>query len=259
MASDGTSCSSDGASREAVAALSKQLGIEIGAVERIFHAGMCHAETALKRRRIGEHTNSKEGPISSESKEAAAQTKFSEGISFEQLRLELADFARQRDWDQFHSPRNLALALVGEVGELCECFQWKGEVAEGLPGWSEKHRTAVRQEIADVLLYLIRLSHKCHVDLPAAALDKLAVNAAKYPAALVRGSSRKYTEYTVEGGSTSDAHQDACQRTHDECGSACCTVRHVMPDGRQCWLPLAAISASKAARSLLSNSVSAAN
>ncbi|CAE6924359.1 Dctpp1 [Symbiodinium natans] len=183
MASEGTTCNGetrDGASREAVAALSKQLGIERGVVERIFHAGMCHAETALKRRRIGGSTNAAtDGATTSTesaSKEAAARTIFSEDISLEQLRRELADFARERDWDQFHSPRNLALALVGEVGELCECFQWKGEVAEGLPGWSEKHRTAVRQEIADVFLYLIRLSHKCHVDLPAAALDKLAVN-----------------------------------------------------------------------------------
>mmetsp|Transcript_698 Transcript_698/g.1857 ORF Transcript_698/g.1857 Transcript_698/m.1857 type:complete len:171 (-) Transcript_698:39-551(-) len=140
----------------------------------------------------------------SDDQKAPSGAKFSEGISFEQLRTELADFAKERDWDQFHSPRNLALALVGEVGELCECFQWKGEVEEGLPGWSDKHRTAIRQEIADVLLYLIRLSHKCHVDLPAAALDKLAVNAAKYPAALVRGSSRKYTEYAVTGASQSD-------------------------------------------------------
>ncbi|CAJ1408732.1 unnamed protein product [Effrenium voratum] len=116
----------------------------------------------------------------------------SRGISFEQLRRELAEFAKERDWDQFHSPRNLALALVGEVGELCECFQWKGEVAEGLPGWSDKHKTALQQEMADVLLYLIRLSHKCHIDLPKVALNKLAVNAAKYPASLVRGSSRTH-------------------------------------------------------------------
>ncbi|CAK9103573.1 unnamed protein product [Durusdinium trenchii] len=148
-----------------------------------------------KRRRVGE--NLSEASRSKGAEEETSGIKFSEGISFEQLRQELAEFAKERDWDQFHQPRNLALALVGEVGELCECFQWKGEVEEGLPGWSDKHRTAVRQEIADVLLYLIRLSHKCHIDLPKAALDKLAVNAAKYPAGLVRGSSRKYTEYTV--------------------------------------------------------------
>jgi len=190
MASNGESDSS----AEVIAALTKQLGVDAAVVERIFRAGVCHGETMSKRRRVGEH------PDSSRPKEQGSEVTpgmFSEGISLEQLRRELAEFAKERDWDQFHAPRNLALALVGEVGELCECFQWKGEVEEGLPGWSDKHRTALRQEIADVFLYLIRLSHKCHIDLPKAALDKLAVNAAKYPAGLVRGSSRKCTEYTM--------------------------------------------------------------
>jgi len=97
--------------------------------------------------------------------------------------------------DQFHTPRNLALALVGEVGELCECFQWKGEVAEGLPGFSAKERAHVGQELSDVLLYLLRLADKCAVDLPAVCLDKISLNALKYPSKMVRGSSKKYSEY----------------------------------------------------------------
>ena len=113
------------------------------------------------------------------------------------LRDELRRFAAERDWDQFHTPRNLALALTGEVGELCECFQWKGDAAcePGLPEWEESKRDHLGDELSDCLLYLVRLADKCGVDLPAAAARKLARNAAKYPAALVRGSARKYTEY----------------------------------------------------------------
>eukprot|EP00931_Biecheleriopsis_adriatica_P105751 TRINITY_DN80287_c0_g1_i1.p2 TRINITY_DN80287_c0_g1~~TRINITY_DN80287_c0_g1_i1.p2 ORF type:complete len:212 (+),score=53.01 TRINITY_DN80287_c0_g1_i1:28-663(+) len=198
MASSAATCGDDNAIAEVIAALAKQLSLEIPVVERIFQAGISHAEIANKRRRIDDaHTSSTRSSNGTDA--AAAEFKFTEGISFEQMRLDLAEFAKDRDWDQFHSPRNLALAMVGEVGELCECFQWKGDsqVTEGLPGWSEKHRTALRQEISDVLLYLVRLSHKCHVDLPKAAMDKLAVNAAKYPASLVRGSSKKYSEYKV--------------------------------------------------------------
>ncbi|CAE8666612.1 unnamed protein product [Polarella glacialis] len=203
----------DGSTKEVVAALAKQLGLDIAVVERIFHAGVTHAEFGHKRRRIcsSNGTPATEAKGSASAPEAASATatgsvtegeqasaadfSFTRGLTLEDLRLELAEFAKARDWDQFHSPRNLAFAMVGEVGELCECFQWKGEVPEGLPGWKDKERTHLAQEIADVFLYLIRLSHKCHVDLPTAALDKLALNAAKYPASLVRGSSRKYTEF----------------------------------------------------------------
>ena len=65
-------------------------------------------------------------------------------LDVEALRLRIAAFAKERDWDQFHTPRNILLALVGEVGELAECFQWKGEVARGLPAFSEPERTHVR-------------------------------------------------------------------------------------------------------------------
>ncbi|KAK9794658.1 hypothetical protein WJX73_000708 [Symbiochloris irregularis] len=107
-------------------------------------------------------------------------------------------FSKERDWDQFHSPRNLVLALVGEVGELAEVFQWKGDAAagKGLPGFSSRERHAVNEELADVLLYLIRLSDICGCDLASAALAKLDQNARKYPASQVRGSSAKYDTYT---------------------------------------------------------------
>eukprot|EP00438_Fugacium_kawagutii_P014656 Skav226498 [mRNA] locus=scaffold4305:60102:64804:+ [translate_table: standard] len=122
MASNGESDSSS----EVIAALTKQLGVDAALVERIFRAGVCHAETMSKRRRVSEHPDSRPQKIQ-KSEDSEVTSMFSEGISLEQLRRELAEFAKERDWDQFHAPRNLALALVGEVGELCECFQWKGE------------------------------------------------------------------------------------------------------------------------------------
>ena len=76
---------------------------------------------------------------------------------------------------QFHTPRNILLAMVGEVGELCECFQWRGDAGAeaGLPGWEEKKRDALGDEMADVLLYLVRLADKCAVDLPGATRRKV--------------------------------------------------------------------------------------
>jgi dCTP diphosphatase len=123
---------------------------------------------------------------------------FSTEPNLEQLRSAQAAFASERDWCQFHTPRNLVLALVGEVGELAECFQWRGEVQPGLPGWSDSDKQHLGEELSDVLLYLLRLSDVCGVDLPVACAAKMARNAAKYPAHLARGSARKYTEYQQE-------------------------------------------------------------
>ena len=113
--------------------------------------------------------------------------------TLEELRHALRQFAAERDWDQFHSPKNLAMALAVEAAELLEHFQWlkQGTASELLPG----QHGQVREELADVLLYLVRLADKLGVDLMEAARDKLEVNARKYPAEQVRGSSRKYTEY----------------------------------------------------------------
>ncbi|XP_059630041.1 uncharacterized protein LOC132273016 [Cornus florida] len=116
------------------------------------------------------------------------------GVTLDDLKLKMADFARERDWDQFHSPRNLLLALVGEVGELSEIFQWKGEVPRGLPGWEEEEKQHLGEELSDVLLYLIRLSDICGVDLGKAALRKLGLNAIKYPVGVCKGSSKKHTQ-----------------------------------------------------------------
>ncbi|KAF3631437.1 dCTP pyrophosphatase 1 [Capsicum baccatum] len=114
-------------------------------------------------------------------------------VSIEELQKKMADFAKERDWDQFHTPRNLLLALVGEVGELSEIFQWKGEVPRGLPDWEEKEKQHLGEELSDVLLYLVRLSDICGIDLGNAALRKLELNAIKYPVSLCKGSSKKLT------------------------------------------------------------------
>jgi NTP pyrophosphatase (non-canonical NTP hydrolase) len=112
--------------------------------------------------------------------------------TLEQLAARLADFARERDWDQFHSPKNLAMALAGEAGELLEHFQWLTE--EQSRALTPNVKDAVALEMADVLLYLVRLADRLDVDLSAAAARKIELNARKYPVEQFRGSSRKYTE-----------------------------------------------------------------
>jgi dCTP diphosphatase len=108
------------------------------------------------------------------------------------LRTALRQFAADRDWDQYHSPKNLAIAVSVEAGELLELFQWLSDA--GSHSLSPDHAAKVREEMADVLLYLIRLADRLNVDLIVAARDKLALNAKKYPVDKARGSSRKYTE-----------------------------------------------------------------
>ena len=108
------------------------------------------------------------------------------------LRDRLRAFAAERDWDQFHSPKNLAAALSVEAAELLEHFQWlKDDRSADL---DDAKRAAVAEEIADVLLYLVRLADKLDIDVADAADRKIAANAAKYPADKARGSMRKYTE-----------------------------------------------------------------
>ncbi len=111
---------------------------------------------------------------------------------FESLRDQLRDFATARDWDQFHSPKNLAMALAGEAGELLENFQWLTEEQSRHP--PPEVLAAASEEIADVLLYLVRLSDKLGIDPLEAANRKMVANARKYPVEKARGTARKYTE-----------------------------------------------------------------
>ena len=110
--------------------------------------------------------------------------------SLDNIRKRLAAFVAERDWDQFHNPKNLAMALVGEVGELVEHFQWlTPEQSADLP---RETRDEVRLEIADVLLLLLRLCDKLDIDPIAAAAKKLELNASKYPVEKSRGRATKY-------------------------------------------------------------------
>jgi dCTP diphosphatase len=110
---------------------------------------------------------------------------------FEDIRREVAEFANERDWEQFHSPRNLLLALVGEVGEAAEVLRWQGDAQPAVPlekaeDWAD--------ELADVLTLLVRLADRSGVDLTAAFACKLEKARKKYPIDKFKGSNRKYTE-----------------------------------------------------------------
>lgn len=123
----------------------------------------------------------------------SAEVALSSPDPLDALRLQLAEFARERDWDQFHAPKNLAMALSVEVAELLEHFQWL--TPEQSYSLDSKKRTEVEEELADVLLYLVRLADKLDVDLWSAADRKILINKARYPANRVRGKSLKYSEY----------------------------------------------------------------
>ena len=111
----------------------------------------------------------------------------------DEIKEKLRQFALARDWDQFHSPKNLSMALAGEVGELLELFQWLTE--EQSKNLTREQRKAVEEEVADVFLYLLRLADRLGVDLLEAAKNKITINEQKYPVDKVKGSSKKYTEY----------------------------------------------------------------
>ncbi len=113
--------------------------------------------------------------------------------SIDDLAARLRAFAAERDWDQFHTPKNLAMAMAVEASEVLEHFQWLSESASA--DLSPDKHAAVEAELADVFLYLVRLADRLGVDLVAAAGRKIVENAAKYPVALAKGSAKKYTEF----------------------------------------------------------------
>ena len=113
--------------------------------------------------------------------------------NLDNLTLRLREFADKRDWEQFHSPKNLSMALIAEAAELIEHFQWlTQEESANLPADKLKE---VEQELADILNYVIRISDKLGIDLIEAANRKIDINAEKYPVDAVKGSSKKYSEY----------------------------------------------------------------
>ena len=113
-------------------------------------------------------------------------------MTIETLRLQLRDFASARDWEQFHSPKNLAMALSVEVAELVETFQWlTEEQSRHLP---PEALARAKEEVADVLLYLVRIADQLGIDPVVAAQEKIIANERKYPADKARGTAKKYTE-----------------------------------------------------------------
>ena len=122
-----------------------------------------------------------------------------------QLRGLVRQFVDERDWDQFHTPKNLAAALSVEAAELLEHFQW---LRDGrLEELGRDKLVQVRHEMADVLVYLVRLADKLDVDLCAAVQEKMVLNRAKYPAELVRGDARKYDEYKQDASGQDESRR----------------------------------------------------
>lgn len=124
-------------------------------------------------------------------------------MTIESLKTQLRDFAQDRDWEQFHTPKNLVMALSGEAGELTALFQWLKD--DQVDDWLDDsaNRTAVEQEVADIFGYLLRLVDVLGIDLEAALLDKMTINGQKYPIALAKGNALKYTAFAADD--TADA------------------------------------------------------
>lgn len=113
--------------------------------------------------------------------------------SVEDLRQRLAEFAQVRDWDQFHSPKNLSMALIAETAELVEHFQWLSE--HDSHNLSKEKQQEVAMELADIFIFLIRIADKLDVDLVDAAWEKITLNESRYPVDKVKGSARRANEY----------------------------------------------------------------
>ena len=111
----------------------------------------------------------------------------------EVLKEQLEKFAKERDWNQFHTPKNLAMALSVEVAEIVEIFQWL--TTEESVSFSDDKLAHLEEEIGDVMNYLVSLAAKFGIDPIEAAKKKIRINEKKYPAEMVRGKAEKYTEY----------------------------------------------------------------
>ncbi len=115
-------------------------------------------------------------------------------MNLDQIRQRLASFAQARNWDQFHSPKNLSMALAAEAAELLEIFQWLTDEQSKEIVHNEKEMVQIRQEIADVMIYLVRLSDKLGVDIEKAVMEKIELNEKKYPVHLSKDSATKYNK-----------------------------------------------------------------
>ncbi len=116
----------------------------------------------------------------------------SESVSLNTIKQLLRDFTKARDWDQFHSPKNLSMALSVEVAEILEHFQWLTEKQS--KNLSQEKMEKIESELADTLIYLVRLADKLDIDLLVAAKNKIELNEHKYPVHKAKGNAKKYTE-----------------------------------------------------------------
>jgi dCTP diphosphatase len=115
-----------------------------------------------------------------------------DGLDIDRVQERLRAFAHERDWEQFHHPKNLAMALAGEAGELVEIFQWLSEL-ESRNAPNDPHiANATKAELADILIYALRLADVMKIDVALAIDEKIKANAARYPASSARGTARKH-------------------------------------------------------------------
>ena len=117
-------------------------------------------------------------------------------MNIEKLKNIIAEFAKERDWDKFHNPKNLVMALSSEVGELSDIFQWLNP-EESEKKLSNKNKELAKEEIADILIYLIRLSDKLDIDLENEVMEKIKKNSIKYPVELSKGNAIKYNSIGI--------------------------------------------------------------
>ncbi len=118
-----------------------------------------------------------------------------ETLDLKKINEEVKAFVQERDWDQFHSIKNLSMALSVEASELLEIFQWAKEEDSNKVAGDPELKMRVEEEISDIFVYLLRIADKSNIDLESAVLCKIRKNAEKYPAAKVKGSAKKYTDY----------------------------------------------------------------
>lgn len=119
-------------------------------------------------------------------------------MNIEMLQEKIREFVRERDWEKYHNPKNLSMALAGESGELLEIFQWLTSEESNQVMEDPKTAIRVRNEIADICVYLLRLADKLQISLEAAVLEKLALNEKKYPTHLSKGVATKYTDFKTD-------------------------------------------------------------
>jgi len=112
-------------------------------------------------------------------------------VNVKEIQTELAKFAQERDWEQFHSPKNLSMALAGEVGELLEIFQWLTEEQSSRASLTIEQLSAVSEELADIMIYTLRLADRLDIDLQTAISDKVLKNAARYTIEAAKGNAQK--------------------------------------------------------------------